>query len=170
MKKLLTLTAILFVSACAYGPIYGDEDCEYTRRPRKNYRVQKPQPAPVVKVAQPQTIPCYQAQPVIVKQPEPCNGCQPTVKAVREPVEIVYKKVIYTTTYEPKTTQSVVYEREPISNATVQEIKVHQPVVQEIEIPKPVVKEVIIQEPTVSRVIETQVNQEPIKISVEEVK
>lgn len=178
MKKYLVLAMVLFVSACANGPIYGDEDCTYHHTPRKNYRVQevRPQPAPVVQpqvvqVAQPQVVPCYQPQPVIVQQPvvqeQPCNGCQPTVKTTREPVEIVYKKVIYTTTYEPKTTKNVVYEREPVKNTQIREVKVkQQPVVKEV------VKEVVVEQPapTVSKVIETQVTQEPVKISVEEVK
>ena len=58
MKKYLVLTLVLFVSACANGPIYGDEDCTYHHEPRKNYRVQevRPQPAPVVHVAQPQVV------------------------------------------------------------------------------------------------------------------
>ena len=172
MKKYLVLTLVLFVSACANGPIYGDEDCTYHHEPRKNYRVQevRPQPAPVVHVAQPQVVPCYQPQPVIVQQPvvqeQPCNGCQPTVKTTREPVEIVYKKVIYTTTYEPKTTKNVVYEREAVKDTQVQEVKVQHPVVKEV------VKKVVVEQPapTVSKVIETQVTQEPVKISVEEVK
>jgi len=174
MKKYLLLAAILFTSACAHGPIYGDEDCDYKRTPRKNYRVQqevRPQPAPVVR---PQVIPCFVAQPVAVQQiqpqpvSQPCNDCQPSVKEVREPVEIVYKKVIYTTTYEPKTTKSVVYEREPVKNVEVKKVKVQQPV----QIQQPVIKEVIVEQPvqTVSKVIETQVTQEPVKISIEEVK
>lgn len=163
MKKYLVLAMMMFVSACASGPIYGDEDCTYHRAPRKNYRVQeiRPQPAPVVRVAQPQTVPCYQVAQPVVQQPQPCNGCRPTVRETREPVEVVYKKVIYTTTYEPKTTQQVVYEREAVKNAEVKEVVVKQ---------QPVVKEVIVQQPTVSKVIETQVTQEPAKISVEEVK
>lgn len=176
MKKYLVLVMILFTAACAHGPIYGDEDCEYKRTPRRNYRVQevRPQPAPVVR---PQVIPCYVAQPVAIQhpqpkpQPQPCNNCEPTVKEVREPVEIVYKKVIYTTTYEPKTTKNVVYEREPIKNVEVKKVKVQQPV-QEVRVQEPIVREVVVEQPvqTVAKVIETQVSQEPIKISVEEVK
>ncbi len=165
MKKYLVLAMMMFVSACASGPIYGDEDCTYHRTPRKDYRVQEvrpqPAPAPVVRVAQPQTVPCYQAVQPVVQQPQPCNGCRPTVRETREPVEVVYKKVIYTTTYEPKTTQNVVYEREAVKNAEVKEVVVKQ---------QPVVKEIVVQQPAVSKVIETQVTQEPTKISVEEVK
>ena len=176
MKKYLVLAMMMFVSACASGPIYGDEDCTYHRTPRKDYRVQevrpKPAPAPVVRVAQPQAVPCYQAVQPVVQQPQPCNGCRPTVRETREPVEVVYKKVIYTTTYEPKTTQNVVYEREAVKNAEVKEVVVQQqPVVKEVVVKQqPVVKEIVVQQPTVSKVIETQVTQEPAKISVEEVK
>ena len=167
MKKSLILTAVMFmVSACAQGPMIGDEDCTYKQAPRKTYRVEpKPAPAPIV-VQQPapivvQQAPCYHPAPapVVIPQTQPCNGCQPTIRTTREPVEVVYKRVTYTTTYEPKTTSNVTYEREAVKNATVQEVKA-----------QPVVKEVVIEQPAVSKVIETQVTQEPVKISIEEVK
>jgi len=176
MKKYLVLTTMFFVSACANGPIIGDDDCTYHSEPRKTYRTEevRPQPAPAPIVVQ-RPSPCSQAvaapvvAPVVVQQPTPCSGCNPTVKATREPVEIVYKKVIYTTTYEPKTTSEVTYEREAVKNAQVQEITVQQPV--EVVVQRPVTKEIVVQQPApVSRVIETQVSQEPVKISVEEVK
>lgn len=163
MKKFAVLALMLVVSACAHGPIYGDEDCSYkTSRTYKQYRAQEPkpvQPAPVVYNNYPCAEPVRVVQRPVVVEPQPCNGCQPTVKETREPVEIVYKKVTYTTVYEPKTTKNVSYEREPVKNAVVQVQK------------KPVVKEIIVKEtPTVSQVIETQTTQEPLKISIEEVK
>ncbi len=173
MKKYLVLATMFFVSACANGPIVGDDDCTYHSAPRKTYRAEepRPQPAPAPVVIQ-RPAPCSQAvvapAPVVVQQPTPCNGCNPTVKATREPVEIVYKKVIYTTTYEPKTTSEVTYEREAVKNAQVQEVAVQRPV--EVVVQRPVTKEIVVQQPQVSRVIETQVSQEPVKISVEEVK
>lgn len=173
MKKYLVLATMFFVSACANGPIVGDDDCTYHSAPRKTYRAEepRPQPAPVPVVVQ-RPAPCSQTvvapAPVVVQQPTPCNGCNPTVRATREPVEIVYKKVIYTTTYEPKTTSDVTYEREAVKNAQVQEVAVQQPV--EVVVQRPVTKEIVVQQPQVSRVIETQVSQEPVKISVEEVK
>ena len=165
MKKLLVLTMVLFTSACAHGPIFGDEECDYKHTSRKTRPIQQVQPTPVI---QPRALPCYVAQPIVVQrpqpkpQPAPCNGCEPTVKEVREPVEIVYKKVIYTTTYEPKTTQSVVYEREPVNSYKTKQIQVKQPIV----------KEIIIEQPTqtISKTIEAQVSQEPEKILAEEVK
>ena len=174
MKKYLVLATMFFVSACAHGPIFGDEDCTYHNTPRKNYRVEQtrpqPQPAPVI-IQQPQPSPCQQAvAPVVVRQPQPCNGCQPTVKTTREPVEIVYKKITYTTTYEPKTVSNVTYEREAIKAPQVEEVVVQKPVVKEVVVQKPIVKEIVVEQPTVSKVIETQVTQEPVKISVEEVK
>ena len=173
MKKYLVLATMFFVSACANGPIIGDDDCTYHSAPRKNYRAEevRPQPAPAPIVVQ-RPAPCSQAvvapAPVVVQQPTTRNGCNPTVKATREPVEIVYKKVIYTTTYEPKTTSEVTYEREAVKNAQVQEVTVQQPT--EVVVQRPVTKEIVVQQPQVSRVIETQVSQEPVKISVEEVK
>ena len=160
MKKYLVLAIMFFVSACAQGPIVGAEDCEYKHTPRKSYRVSRvaPRPAPIVVQ---QAVPCNQPAPVVVSRPQqPCNDCQPTTRTTREPVEILYKKVTYTTTYEPKTTSSITYERETVTNPTVQEIKVK----------KPVVKEIVVEQPTVSKVIETQVTQEPVKISIEEIK
>lgn len=41
------------------------------------------------------------------------SPCPAKVKEVREPVEVVYKKTTYKTTYEPKTTSTVTYEKEP---------------------------------------------------------
>lgn len=45
--------------------------------------------------------------------PSTTSPCPSKVKEVREPVEIVYKKTTYKTIYEPKTTTSVTYEKEP---------------------------------------------------------
>ena len=177
MKKYLLLASIFFVSACAQGPIIGEEDCTYHKEPRKSYRAEevRPQPAPVVVQ---QVSPCSQAAvapaPVVVQQATPCNGCQPSVRATREPVEIVYKKTTYTTTYEPKTTSDITYEREAIKGAQVQTIAPQpvtiaaQPV--EVVVQRPATQEIVVQQPTVARVIEKQVTQEPVKISVEEVK
>ena len=200
MNKYLVLAALFSVSACAHGPIIGDEDCTYDTTPKKNYRVEEAQPAPVpapvvvqqptpVYVQQPAPIvvrqaPCIQpapvveAAPIVVRDAEPCNGCQPTVRTTREPVEVIYKKVTYTTTYEPKTTSDVSYEREAVRGTpqevrvqpVVKEVIVQKPAVKEVIVQKPAVKEVIVQKPVVSKVIETQVTQEPVKISVEEVK
>ena len=184
MKKYLVLASMFFVSACAQGPIVGDDDCTYHSESRKNYRAEevRPQPAPAPVVVQ-QVSPCARqamaTAPVVVQQPTPCNGCQPTSKTTREPVEIVYKITTYTTTYQPQTTSNVTYEREPIKDAQVQTITAQpvqittQPVATqpvEVIVQRPATKEVIVQQPTVSRVIEKQVTQEPVKISVEEIK
>lgn len=45
--------------------------------------------------------------------PSSTSPCPSQVKEVREPVEIVYKKTTYKTTYEPKTVKTVTYEKEP---------------------------------------------------------
>lgn len=45
--------------------------------------------------------------------------CDPIVKEVREPVEIIYKKTKQTTIYEPKTTTEVSYEKEAYKGDTV---------------------------------------------------
>lgn len=41
------------------------------------------------------------------------SPCPAKVKEVREPVEVVFKKTTYKTVYEPKTTKTVTYEKEP---------------------------------------------------------
>lgn len=41
------------------------------------------------------------------------GNCAPKYRSTREPVEVVYKKTTYKTVYEPKTTSSVSYEKEP---------------------------------------------------------
>ena len=173
MKKYSVLAIALLASACAQGPIIGDENCDYHFAQRKQARVEEVKPAPLpaptpVVVHQPSPCALAAAQPQIVTTP--CNGCQPTVRETREPVEVVYKRVTYTTTYEPKTVSNVTYEREAVKNPVVQEVKVQQPVVKEVVVQRPVVKEVVVQQPTVSRVIEKQVSQEPVRISVEEIK
>ena len=51
-----------------------------------------------------------------VQNPDDC--CQDKVSETREPYEVVYKKVTTRTTYEPKTSSQVSYEKVPYSSAT----------------------------------------------------
>lgn len=74
-------------------------------------------PAPVL-VAEPTHVVVADAAPVVVAD-SGCNGCAPIVRQTREPVEIVYKKTTYTTVFEPKTTSTVTYEKEPVINQKV---------------------------------------------------
>lgn len=74
-------------------------------------------PAPVL-VAEPTHVVVADAAPVVVAD-SGCNGCAPIVRQTREPVEIVYKKTTYTTVFEPKTTSTVTYEKEPVVNQKV---------------------------------------------------
>jgi len=129
MKKLLVLTALMFVSACASGPIYrSNTQADYAHYNCTGRRVRKaPAPQQVVRqVPAPQPIMVYEAPKqvvtpcnTVVNQPaqvvaQPCNNCAPSVKIVKEPVEIVYKKTTTTTVYEPKTTTDVIFEKEAI--------------------------------------------------------
>lgn len=75
-------------------------------KPVRNCDCPRKQIVPVVP-AQPQPIP----QPKVVENNK--SDCPDKVSETREPVEIVYKKVITRTTYEPKTTSEVVYEKLP---------------------------------------------------------
>lgn len=70
------------------------------RRPRP-----RPQPAP-------EPIEYVDNSPVADGNP---GDCAPKYRTTREPVEVVYKKTTYKTVYEPKTTSSVSYEKEPYS-------------------------------------------------------
>ena len=138
MKKLLILSLAALLSACASeGDKYADCNGEhwYNQRrpiirssaqqpkPRKLYVYEAPKPAPqpiVVNTPAP-VPPCRQVVQAPAPQPAatPCNGCAPSVKITKEPVEIVYKKTTTTTVYEPKTTTNVDYEREKITTAPV---------------------------------------------------
>lgn len=50
------------------------------------------------------------------------SHCNPQVKEVREPVEVVYKKTTYKTVYEPKTTTTITYEKEPYKQEAKEEV------------------------------------------------
>ena len=49
------------------------------------------------------------------------SHCNPQVKEVREPVEIVYKKTTYKTVYEPRTSTTVTFEKEPYKQEAKEE-------------------------------------------------
>lgn len=187
MKKLLVLTALMFVSACASGPIYSsNSEADYTHynctnRRQSNVR-QAPQqvapkaPQPIIvyeapkPAPQPVVVPCNTVasqpapQPVIAAQP--CNGCAPKVQIVKEPVEIVYKKTTTTTVYEPKTTTDVAFEKEAIiSQPTAAQTVVTTTTTQA---PAPVVTPTV---ETISYTIDTTTNQSSAPImSADEIK
>ena len=50
------------------------------------------------------------------------SRCAPEVKEVREPVEIVYKKTTYKTVYEPRTSTTVTFEKEPYNQQVTEEV------------------------------------------------
>ena len=50
------------------------------------------------------------------------SHCAPQVKEVREPVEVVYKKTTYKTVYEPKTTKTVTFEKEPYKQEAMEDV------------------------------------------------
>lgn len=136
-----------------------------------------PTPAPV-----PAAAPCYNTPAAAA----PASGCQPTVSETREPVEVVYKKTTYRTTYQPQTTSSVSYEKvpytaqsdvvvpaaQPVSApqpvpapqpaAEPQPVPAYVPASQPAYVPAPVVREVVV--PAGEYVTET------VEISPEEVK
>lgn len=135
-KHIVTLTAIMFLSACYSGPIYrSNTPADYssyncTGRCQAQRR-QAPQPVKVYEEPKPIVAPCKVAQPVVRScntcaqvRPcnncaAPCNNCAPKVEIVKEPVEIVYKKTTKTTVYEPKTITNVAYEKEQITTQPI---------------------------------------------------
>lgn len=146
MKKLLILSAVLALSACAcwnsdepaeetvvYQNVQArPQNCDYydgttcyryVRRvhqaPVIRYREPRPAPAPVVVPAV--SCPCQTASCGCQAVQPACSGCAPQVRETREPVEVVYKKTTYTTTYQPNTTAAVSYERAPYAQARVSE-------------------------------------------------
>lgn len=50
------------------------------------------------------------------------SHCAPEIKEVREPVEVVYKKTTYKTVYEPRTTTTVTFEKEPYKQEAKEEV------------------------------------------------
>lgn len=113
----------------------------------KNVERQAPKPAPVhyrnVIQPAPRPAPCGCKQQPQVQAPAPCpcqqrkmetvvvapkapevlktgdGECPDKVSETREPVEIVYKKVTTRTTYEPKTSSQVSYEKVPYTKSVV---------------------------------------------------
>lgn len=93
--------------------------------------VEAPKPAPVVVTPKVTTVENTTASCGDIKTttnestlPSTTSPCPSKVKEVREPVEIVYKKTTYKTTYEPKTTTTVTYEKQPykqVKEVVVQE-------------------------------------------------
>lgn len=137
MKKSLVLTALIFVSACTTGPMYhSNTEADYTHYNCTNRHspcyarktAVKQAPKPILVYQAPQAAPQRVISPcsaMVAQQAEntqvqvqtvnkPCGSCAPSVQIVTEPVEIVYKKVTTTTTYEPKTTTNITYERKAI--------------------------------------------------------
>lgn len=109
--------------------------------------VEAPAPAPV-----PVVVPAATAT---IVSGDACNGCEPIVRQTREPVEVIYKKTTYTTVFEPKTTSTVTYEKEPVIN---QKVVSHTEVVPATEVKtvvtRPAVKKVktVVTRPAVKKV------------------
>ena len=81
---------------------------------------QRPCGAPVIQNHQPAPCGCPHRidtiAPAPVVQPVSDNCCQDKISETREPVELVYKKVTTKTTYEPKTSSQVTYEKVPYNS------------------------------------------------------
>lgn len=126
-----------------------------------------PRPAPVVvpvtAVSVPAAVTTIDVQapapvpaPVVVNN-NGCTGCAPVIRQTREPVEVIYKKTTYTTVYEPKTTSTVSYEKEPVINQKIitNTQVVAQPEVKTVVTSQPEVKTVVTTQPQVKTVVTT---------------
>lgn len=114
-----TNTTLLPSSPCSNynGSILESEPCNASKA--------KPAPQPVAEPILVNTAPVQRVVKV-VPNVVPCantvatsSGCQSTVKEVKEPVEITYKKTTYTTVYKPETHEAVSYEKQPVTGAQV---------------------------------------------------
>lgn len=90
--------------AVAPVPVYAPAP-RYYEAPRQVVRYRRPRPA--VSYVDSYSEP----EPVVLE--DNSGNCAPKIRTTREPVEVVYKKTTYKTVYEPKTTSSVSYEKEP---------------------------------------------------------
>lgn len=102
------------------GPMFGNENCGRQTQPAPRPEPILVQQAPVntVSYVAAAPTPCAAAVPCTVS-PCPASPCPSTVREVKEPVEITYKKTTYTTVYNPQTYQSVSYEKQPYSATVV---------------------------------------------------
>lgn len=188
MKKLFVFSLLFLLGACAEGSIYKkyDQDCNdhfYSRKdcPAKEekakapekvyvYREARPEPRRITLVAQrPAYVaprPAPMTAPVVVST-NGCNGCAPVVRQTREPVEVIYKKTTYTTVYEPKTTSTVSYEKEPVINQKIisNTQVVAQPEVKTVVTSQPEVKTVVTTQPQVKTVVTTTTKPATRKVS-----
>lgn len=89
----------------APAPRYVAPAPRYYEAPREVVRYRRPRPA--VSYVDSYSEP----EPVVLE--DNSGNCAPKIRTTREPVEVVYKKTTYKTVYEPKTTSSVSYEKEP---------------------------------------------------------
>ena len=152
MKKFLVLTALMFVSACASGPIYrSNTQADYThynctgRRPcnaaPKQIVKQAPAPQPIMvyEASWQLLTPCHAYAHSLAQVPDqPWNSCTPKRKLDKEAVEIVYKNTTTTPVYEPRTTTDVTYEKEAIVTKTIVTTQTQEaaPVQVQVETPK----------------------------------
>lgn len=130
MKKLLTLSATLLLSACACFSSSSEEpEVQVVRQQRTTYVQQEPvviQNSNYENYVSPRQ--SRRADRIYYGDTASSNcsgsryasgnsGCQTQVRETREPVEIVYKNVKHTTVYEPKTYTDVSYQREAYRGA-----------------------------------------------------
>lgn len=144
------------------------------------YKEAKPQPQRITLVShRPDYVmpqPVAVAAPATVTVPATtvsngCNGCGPVVTQTREPVEIIYKKVTYTTVYEPKTTSTVSYEKEPVINQKI--VSNVQTVSQPVAPAMQEVKTVVTTRPGMEKIsytIENNHPTQPNELLIEEIK
>lgn len=143
MKKLIIISAVLALSACAcfdngepaeeevvYQNVQArPQNCDYFDGTTCYRYVRRVHQAPVIRYRESRTVATVQpacTSGCAVAQSS-CGGCAPQIRETKEPVEVVYKKTTYKTVYEPRTTASVSYERAPYcgqANCSVNAVEV----------------------------------------------
>ncbi len=133
MKKVIVISAVLALSACACfennepaeeAVVYQNvqarpQNCDYFDGTTCYRYVRRVRQAPVIRYREPRVAvatvqpTCAEAACGYVASQASCGGCAPQIRETREPVEVVYKKTTYKTVYEPKTSATVSYERAP---------------------------------------------------------
>lgn len=119
VSKDKTLDCDYFDGKTCYRYIYKNVEHKVARSEPRQYR---PCGAPAIQPAQPAPCGCpRRVEPAVVPAPvavQPKDDCcQDKISETREPVELVYKKVTTKTTYEPKTSSQVSYEKVPYNSA-----------------------------------------------------
>ena len=98
MRKFLKFAGVLAIALVA--------GCSHHSACTDSCEIHRPRPVEPVACAAPARVHCGQVASCSA------NCCASQVRTVREPVEVVYRRTVYRTVFEPRTYRTVNYERE----------------------------------------------------------